>query len=74
MLAFFSLVLPVIIDGVTISRATLHNKDEIERKDLREKDLIELQRAGEVIPQILRVREWDVCSIVQKIKTNVKKS
>ena len=46
---------PVIIDGVTISRATLHNKDEIERKDLREKDLIELQRAGEVIPQILRV-------------------
>ena len=46
---------PVIIDGVTISRATLHNKDEIERKDLREKDLIELQRAGEVIPQILRI-------------------
>ena len=46
---------PVKIDGVTISRATLHNKDEIERKDLREKDLIELQRAGEVIPQILRI-------------------
>ena len=46
---------PVYIDGVKISRATLHNRDEIERKDIREKDLVELQRAGEVIPQILKV-------------------
>ena len=48
---------PVYIDGVKISRATLHNKDEIERKDIREKDIVELQRAGEVIPQILKVSE-----------------
>tara|TARA_B110000438_G_scaffold182409_1_gene174326 strand:+ start:5983 stop:8040 length:2058 start_codon:yes stop_codon:yes gene_type:complete len=46
---------PVFIDGVKISRATLHNKDEIQRKDLRENDLVEIQRAGEVIPQIIRV-------------------
>ena len=46
---------PVIIDGVKISRATLHNRDEIERKDIRENDLVELQRAGEVIPQIIKV-------------------
>ncbi len=48
---------PVYIDGVKISRATLHNRDEIERKDIREKDIVELQRAGEVIPQILKVSE-----------------
>ena len=51
---------PVIIDGVKISRATLHNKDEIKRKDLRENDLIEIQRAGEVIPQILGVSKNNV--------------
>ena len=44
---------PIMIDGVKISRATLHNRDEIERKDIRENDLVELQRAGEVIPQII---------------------
>ncbi len=48
---------PAYIDGVKISRATLHNRDEIERKDIREMDLVELQRAGEVIPQILKVSE-----------------
>jgi len=48
---------PVYIDGVKISRATLHNRDEIERKDIREKDIVKLQRAGEVIPQILKVSE-----------------
>ena len=48
---------PTYIDGVKISRATLHNRDEIERKDLREGDLVELQRAGEVIPQIIKVSE-----------------
>ena len=51
---------PVIIDGVKISRATLHNKHEIKRKDLRENDLIEIQRAGEVIPQILGVSKNNV--------------
>jgi DNA ligase (NAD+) len=46
---------PAYIDGVKISRATLHNRDEIERKDIREGDLVQLQRAGEVIPQIIGV-------------------
>jgi len=46
---------PSYIDGVRITRATLHNKDEIERKDIRVGDLVELQRAGEVIPQIIMV-------------------
>jgi len=48
---------PTYIDGVKISRATLHNRDEIERKDIREGDLVKLQRAGEVIPQIIKVSE-----------------
>ena len=57
---------PVFIDGVKISRATLHNKDEIQRKDLRENDLVEIQRAGEVIPQILRVSKNNVRSMYSK--------
>jgi len=46
---------PVEIAGATISRATLHNADEIERLDLREGDTVILERAGDVIPHILRV-------------------
>ncbi|MCH7505287.1 NAD-dependent DNA ligase LigA, partial [PVC group bacterium] len=46
---------PVFLAGSTISRATLHNEDEIERKDLRIGDTVVIEKGGEVIPKILRV-------------------
>jgi len=46
---------PVYIAGVTVTNATLHNQDEIDRKDIRIRDTVLIERAGDVIPKVVKV-------------------
>ena len=50
---------PVQLAGTTVSRASLHNADEIERKDVREGDVVVVEKAGKIIPHIVRVEKHE---------------
>lgn len=57
---------PVHIDGTTVSRATLHNQDEIDRKDVRIGDTVVVRKAGDIIPEVV--------SVLTEFRTGIEKS
>jgi len=54
-----ALLEPVVVSGATVSRASLHNQDEVRRKDVRPGDRVLVRRAGEVIPEVVKVLDPD---------------
>jgi len=58
---------PVFVGGVTVSNATLHNMDEVVRKDVRAGDMVYIRRAGDVIPEVVRVIEEKRQSDAKKV-------
>jgi DNA ligase (NAD+) len=59
---------PVQLAGTTVKRATLHNEEEIERKDIREGDIVMVEKAGEIIPEIVEVVKAERRSGLKKFR------
>ncbi len=55
----FAFLRPVQVGGVTVSKASLHNREEVARRDIRDGDRVRVQRAGDVIPQVVEVIETE---------------